>query len=206
MRKLVSLALATLFALALSACENRPTQLEQTEASADAAPRSGGTFTKPTWANNHLWEFQRPQPVTNQGNGDFVFLTPSDDIAQRPFYVIGSGAGDDGKQSTLFFGAEGHDHVTTAPPSSDGEFKATVQLLLVAPAEGVDETKIAYTENTNFFTGDPIKLVYAADVDGDGNLEDFTNVTTVQTAYEIGLVKLGTTFEETVLTMRDIEG
>lgn len=206
MRKILSFVVAVLLAGTVSACEQQPTQMEASASSSEnAAPRSSGTFTSTTWANGHLWEFQRPQPVTNQGNGEFVFITPSDDIAQRPFYVIGWPAGDDGKQSTLFFGGGGHDHVTTAPASGKEEFKATVQLLLVMPAEGVDEQKVASDQAVNFFTGNTIQLVYAADVDSDGDLEQFTDAATVVKAHAEGLVKLGTTFEETVLTMHDID-
>lgn len=207
MRKFLTFSFAVLLAGVASACDQQPTTLEAPDAAADAAPRSDGTFARPTWANDHLWEFQRPQPVFNQGEGNqkFVFITPSDDIAQRPFYVIGWKAGGPAKHSTLFFGGNGHDHVSTAPRESEGEFKATVQLLLVVPGPQADGD-IASTDATNFFTGNPIQLVYAADVDGDDELEHFTNTETVQKAFEQGLVRLGTTFEETVLTMRDIEG
>lgn len=205
MRKLLLLAVTVLFAGTLGACRDQPTQLDQSEASSDAAPRSQGTFTRPTWANGHLWEFQRNQPVVNQGNGNFVFLTPSQDIAQRPFYVIGWKAGNDGKQSTLFFGGNGHDHVTTAPGDKD-RFKATVQLYVVTPGQNATDANVASTPAINFFTGLEIELAYAADVDGDGNLEDFTDVETVEQAAKMGLVKRGTTFEETVLTMHDIDG
>lgn len=208
MWKLFSVSLAVLFAGTLAACDRQPAEVAQTDASADAAPRSAGTFARPTWAGDHLWEFQRNQPVFNQGEGNdkFVFLTPSDDIAQRPFYVIGWKAGTDGKQSTLFFGGNGHDHVTTAPPKSKGTYKATVQLYVVLPGANATDSDIATTDATNFFTGESIELVYAADVEGDNALEHFTNVETVQKARDQGLVSLMTTFEETVLTMHDIQG
>lgn len=226
MRKLLSVMVAGLLVATLGACNEQPTQVQRsgTDAAADhsddAAPRSEGTFSKPTWAGDELWIFQRNQPILNQGQGNnkLVFLTPSDDIAQRPFYVIGESAGDDGAQSNLFFvddqdPPEGHDHVTPAPPKSAGEFKATVQLLVVVPGpNGTVGQNIKADEAFDFFSAPAnpsartaFKLVYAADVDGSGTIdpdEDFTNVDVVQKAAEQGLVKLGTTFEETVLTLR----
>lgn len=215
MRTSFGICLTVLFVFSLGACREQPTRVDRVEASADhsenAAPRSEGTFASTTWANGHLWRFQRNQPVFNQGNGEFVFITSPADIAQRPFYVIGWKAGDDGMQSGLFFDdpatseVEGHDHVTTAPPTSAGTYSATVQLSLVVPAPDAGDD-VASTDAINFFTGQPIDLAYAADVDGDGDLEDFTDVETVHAAWDEGLVRVMTTFEETVLPLRDIEG
>lgn len=229
MRRLLTITTSLLLVAAVSACDGPPTHLDEpapelqqldgpaaASHSENAAPRSEGTFSSTAWADDHLWRWQRSQPVFNQGEGNdkLVFITPSDDNAQRPFYVVGWKAGGDGKQSTLFFDdpstteREGHDHVTTAPGGSDGTYKATVQLFVVVPADGVDEEDVAATDALNFFTLEPIQLAYAADLDDDGVIEpdeEFTNVANVQEAWMDGLVDVMTTFEETVLPMRDVD-
>lgn len=217
-------ALLPLFAgTALVACRQlpeQPTQPEQ-QSSADqqaaashspnAASRSHGAFIRPAWGNDHLWEFISPKPFINPA-GKLVFGSPSNDASHKPFYVIGDPAGDDGAQAVAFFGP--HDHVFAVPPGNKGTFNANWHINEVTPADGVDPSDVAYVEREQVYDADQdgnplpdmVKLVYAADIDDDGDLEDLTSLTKVEMAIAAGLVEIIPTPEVFICPVRDIEG
>lgn len=206
MRKLLSLGVAAFFAVALGACDENPTQVEQQtkdylQVAADNSSMGvrQGTFTRPAWGNDHLWEFKSPKQwgddlldPTNPA-GKLVFGSPANASAHSPFYIIGPDAGDDGVQSSAFIGD--HDHVFPVPKGDATTFNANWHIFLVLPGPGGDVA-----------TSGPLGLAHAADTDGDGTLEQLTSYQAVLDAEDEGNVTLLSTPEVFVCPVRDIEG
>lgn len=229
MRNLVSLFAVTLLALSgVVGCDRFPEAPDSQKAdalevsarassSSNAADRSDGMFIRPGWGNDHLWEFFSPKPFINPA-GNLVFGSEADSRSARPFYVIGSDAGDDGAQSLAFFGA--HDHVFPVPPKNKGTFNANWHVKVVIPGpEGTVGTNVLVNEDltirnafieTHDMLGDPLPetadVVYAVKYDGDTSFTDLTSFAKVQKALDQGLVSLIRSPEIFVCPVRDIEG
>lgn len=210
MRKLLSLFVAALLALTFTACDEQPTQVEQpTTDNLQVATSHGGgsngarhgTFTRPAWGDDHLWEFKSPKQwgddlldPTNPA-GKLVFGSPSNENSHSPFYIIGPDAGDDGTQSEAFIGP--HDHVFAVPKGDARSFNANWHTHVVLPAPDGD------VASSGTLLGG---LAHAADTDGNGTLEQLTNVQAVLDAEQEGNVIVVSTPEVFVCPVRDIEG
>lgn len=215
MRKLTSLVVAALLAVAMAACDEQPTELTQdtqptpnsgVKASQGTSPGSSGMTAETTWGNNHLWRFLIPKSVQarlTNSEGIMVFGHPSEENSTKPMYQIGPGAGDDGAQADH---PTPHDHVTTVPRNNKESYTAICNYKVVFPTSGAEEGVDVAT------SGDPIAPVggllqaHAADIDGDGTPEDLTSVEKVRAAEARGHVFILSTPLQFTCPLKDVEG
>lgn len=157
MRKLLSLSVLALFAVTLGACRDQPTSLETDALASHSAQDVANHIAHVrTWGNTvDTWEFLVPQP-----------LSPANENATSPLWVIEPVDDPDSPHATLFFGP--HDHVVPVPPNNGGTFSAMWHVHLVTDGSG--------------------NLVNSADIDSDGMAELLTSHARIQKAVDMELV------------------
>lgn len=203
MRKLLNLSLAVLFAGAalLVACDrlpNEPTETQELEGQASQEGTPAGMLAERAWGNDHLWRFFIPQTVVarlNNSDGVMPFGSPADDGSDKPLYIIGPEAGNDGPQAD--HGSGPHDHVIPVPPKNNGTFTAVCNIRGVFPSPSSDADVAA---------SGSVPFAHAADTDGDGDVEDLTSADKVQKAESRGHVIIRSSPLVFTCPVKDIEG
>ena len=143
----------------------------------------GDAVTERVWGSGEEWEmiFQHP-----------IFDLPANEKAQRPFYIIAAIDADNPQSPGHDPIIGDHDHVVSVPPGNRGSFSAVWRVWAVLPGPNADPGVNVALRNVS--PPDPsLPLLYSADVDGDGNLEELTSAALVEAAIAQGLAVLADT-------------
>lgn len=195
-KRFIALAVAFVVTIAVG-CEETSTVTETESLDGRDAVTSQGrpddapapVFGVQVWGNDQEWEALAPkEPV------------PADEQSHAPWIVMGAVDADD-PQAPFFFGD--HDHVMSVPKDNRGTFSGVWHLVFVVPADGVDAVEGEIGTEADLLVRDPPlpdgglfdpgPLAYAADLDGDGEVEpgeELTSLAKVEKAEELGLVEI----------------
>lgn len=212
MRKLLTVALVA--GTALVACDRLPQQpadTQEMEVRASQGAEKGGMQVEHAWGNDHLWRFLIPKTVDARlinSEGVMAFGHPSNEASLTPYYQIGPAAGDDGPQHYHPDHGHAHDHVIHIPRANKGSFTANCNLRGVFTLEDGEELDGVATSGPSFDLPKvgTVHQVHAADIDGDGDLEDLTSVEKVKKAADLEPVIILKSSVVFTCPVKDIEG